>query len=124
MRHAKTNITSPYEGLPPLVEAPADDEQSDYTILFENYQRAGDQASSVDTLKRNAGGETLNAYMCAVADTSNPVGLLGATYIPEGTGQRIIAHLMPGLHTCDDVPHNALRFLHYRAENDIAHLER
>jgi 3-oxoacyl-[acyl-carrier-protein] synthase-3 len=96
----------------------------DYTILLEDYQRAGGQASSVDTLKRNADGEALNTCMYAVANTSNPVGLLGATYIIDGTGQRIIAHLMPRLRTRENVPHDALRFLHYHAENESAHLER
>ena len=37
----------------------------------------------------------LNAYLHSLAATPNPIGLLGAIYIIEGTGQRIVPSLLP-----------------------------
>lgn len=124
MRSAAANIEPPFTALTPLVQAAAADEQLDYTILFDDYQRAGGSVNEMDALTRNPGGEALNAYLHARAGEKNPVGLLGAMYIIEGTGQRIIPHLLPHLRACSEIPHDAFRFLSYHAENDIAHLER
>ena len=77
---------------------------STIAILFEDYRRAGGDAPSIDALRRNPGGEALNAYMHALARQPNPLGLLGAIYIIEGTGQRIIPALLPLLRRQLDMP--------------------
>ena len=82
----------------------AGEEQFDYKILFDDYRRAGGDAPSIDALVRNPGGEALNAYMHALARQPNPIGLLGAIYIIEGTGQRIIPALLPLLRKQLDMP--------------------
>ena len=105
-----------------LVEAHADDEQFDYQILFDDYREAGGNVESIDHLRRNAGGEALNAYMHRMASETNPIGLLGVIYIIEGTGQRIIPHLLPRLRRCLKLPQRVFRFLQYHGENDIEHL--
>ncbi|MFT5172066.1 MAG: 3-oxoacyl-[acyl-carrier-protein] synthase-3, partial [Gammaproteobacteria bacterium] len=124
MREAAMNVHAPYESLRALVEAHANDEQFDYQILFDDYRAVGGSIESIDLLERNAGGEALNAYMHRKASESNPIGLLGAIYIIEGTGQRIIPHLLPRLRACLDMPQRVFRFLHYHGENDIEHLAR
>jgi 3-oxoacyl-[acyl-carrier-protein] synthase-3 len=75
-------------------------------------------------LSRNAGGEALNAYLHTVARQPNAVGLLGAIYIIEGTGQRIIPALLPLLRSQLDLPAQVFRFLTYHGENDAHHLAR
>jgi 3-oxoacyl-[acyl-carrier-protein] synthase-3 len=124
MREAAANIAAPYESLQQLVEAHANDEQFDYQILFDDYREAGGDVDSIDSLVRNAGGEALNAYMHRTASETNPVGLLGGIYIIEGTGQRIIPHLLPRLRRCLKLPQRVFRFLQYHGENDIEHLAR
>jgi 3-oxoacyl-[acyl-carrier-protein] synthase III len=81
-------------------------------------------AERIEDLRRNAGGDALNAYLHARAEQHNPVGLLGAIYIIEGTGQRIVPALLPEIRRQLALPLEAVRFLHYHGENDINHLAR
>ena len=69
-------------------------------------------------------GEALNAYLHARAERPNPVGLLGAFYVIEGTGQRIVPALLPEIRRQLGLPLEAMRFLHYHGENDMRHLAR
>jgi 3-oxoacyl-[acyl-carrier-protein] synthase-3 len=50
--------------------------------------------------------------------------LLGAIYIIEGTGQRIVPALLPLLRKQVDLPASAFRFLEYHGANDEHHLAR
>ena len=124
MRRAAEHIREPFEALIPLVSAHAGDEQDDYAILFDDYKRSGGEAAHFDELRRNPGGEALNAYMFALAGQPNPVALLGAIYIIEGTGQRVIPQLLPSLQKQLQLPADRFRFLRYHGENDQAHLAR
>jgi 3-oxoacyl-[acyl-carrier-protein] synthase-3 len=85
---------------------------------------AGGTANAIEDLRRNPGGEALNAYMHSLASQPNPLGLLGAIYIIEGTGQRIIPALLPLLQQQLDLPPQAFRFLTYHGDNDVSHLAR
>jgi len=124
MREAVANLSETYAPLAALITLHAGEEQNDFKILFEDYRRAGGTAASVDDLRRNPGGEALNAYLHALAATPNPIGLLGAIYIIEGTGQRIIPALLPLLKASLNLPPDAFRFLEYHGHNDEHHLER
>jgi 3-oxoacyl-[acyl-carrier-protein] synthase-3 len=124
MRKAVANLDDRHGKLRELVTAHASDEQFDYEILFKDYRRAGGPVADIDALRRNPGGEALNAYLHARAERPNPVGLLGAIYIIEGTGQRIVPALLPALRRALALPLEAVRFLHYHGENDVNHLAR
>jgi len=124
MREAVANLSETYAPLAALITLHAGEEQNDFKILFDDYRRAGGTAASVDELRRNPGGEALNAYLHALAATPDPIGLLGAIYIIEGTGQRIIPALMPLLKASLNLPPDAFRFLEYHGQNDEHHLER
>jgi 3-oxoacyl-[acyl-carrier-protein] synthase III len=124
MREAVAQMRAPYEALGSIVETHASEEQFDFKILFDDYRSAGGGADSVDALRRNPGGEALNAYLHAQAATESPVGLLGAIYIIEGTGQRIIPALLPLLQSQLKLPPGAFRFLAYHGANDEHHLAR
>src|SRR5688572_10351271 len=98
-------------------------------ILFEDYRKAGGDVADIDLLRRNPGGEALNSYLHALAATPNPLGLLGAIYIIEGTGQRIIPALLPLMKASlgpdgKALPADAFRFLEYHGANDEHHLLR
>lgn len=123
MREAVASLTKEYSELASLINTHAGEEQNDFKILYENYLGAGGTAS-IDDLKRNPGGEALNTYLHALAATKNPLGLLGAIYIIEGTGQRIVPALLPLLRQQVDLPAQAFRFLEYHGANDEHHLAR
>ncbi|HEX5664109.1 MAG TPA: 3-oxoacyl-[acyl-carrier-protein] synthase III C-terminal domain-containing protein [Xanthomonadaceae bacterium] len=129
MREGAASVLPPYDALRALIETHAGDEQDDYMILFEDYRKAGGCVADIDLLRRNPGGEALNSYLHALAATPNPLGLLGAIYIIEGTGQRIIPALLPLMKAsltgaADGLPADAFRFLEYHGANDEHHLLR
>jgi 3-oxoacyl-[acyl-carrier-protein] synthase-3 len=124
MRRAVTNLQEPYEALRAIISEHAGEEQNDFNVLFDDYRLAGGSIESIELLRRNAGGEALNAFMYARAAQANPVGLLGGIYIVEGTGNRIIPVLLPMLKAQLHLPVDAYRFLTYHGENDPRHLER
>ncbi len=124
MREAVASMRAPYEALAAIVETHASEEQFDFKILFDDYRSAGGREDSIDALRRSPGGEALNSYLHAKAATPSPVGLLGAIYIIEGTGQRIIPALLPLLQAQLKLSPKAFRFLAYHGANDENHLAR
>lgn len=124
MRKAAANLGTPYAKLRDLILLHASDEQFDFRILFDDYQRLGGRAVTIDALRRNAGGEALNAYLHSRAEGATPQGLLGAVYIIEGTGQRIVPALLPEIRRQLALPIETTKFLQYHGENDVNHLAR
>lgn len=121
MREAVQSLTKQFARLGELVTTHAGDEQNDFSILYDDYVAAGG-TQPLDALRRNPGGEALNAYLHALAATENPLGLLGAIYVIEGTGQRIVPALLPMLRRQLELPASAFRFLEYHGSNDMHHL--
>lgn len=124
MREGAASLTGEYAALAGLIDLHADDEQHDFKVLHSDYLKAGGTATDIAQLRRNPGGEALNAYLHGLAATPNPIGLLGAIYIIEGTGQRIVPSLLPLLRQALPLPPDAFRFLEYHGANDEHHLER
>ena len=124
MRQAIDNLPDEFTELHDLIHMHAGEEQNDFMLLFKDYRDAGGHLGSIDDLRRNPGGEALNAYMHRVSSDPLPVGLLGGIYIIEGTGQRIIPALLPSLRKQLDLPDHCFRFLKYHGENDLNHLTR
>ena len=124
MRKAAGSLSEPYVKLRELILLHATDEQFDFRILFDDYRRLGGTTQTIDALRRNPGGEALNAYLHARAEGATPEGLLGAVYIIEGTGQRIVPALLPEIRRQLALPIEATKFLQYHGENDVNHLAR
>lgn len=124
MREGAASLQDPYQALAALIGVHAGEEQNDFMILFNDYRKAGGGVSDIDALRRNPGGEALNAYLHGLASTRNPIGLLGAIYIIEGTGQRIVPTLLPLIKAGLKLPPEAFRFLEYHGHNDENHLNR
>ena len=124
MREGAASLTGEHAALASLIDLHAGEEQNDFKILHADYLKAGGTQTDIGQLRRNPGGEALNAYLHALAATPNPVGLLGAVYIIEGTGQRIVPSLLPLLRAALPLPPEAFRFLEYHGANDEHHLER
>jgi 3-oxoacyl-[acyl-carrier-protein] synthase-3 len=124
MREGAASLQAPYQSLAALIGVHAGEEQNDFMILFNDYRKAGGAVSDIDALRRNPGGEALNAYLHGLAAMPNPIGLLGAIYIIEGTGQRIVPTLLPLIKAGLKLPPEAFRFLEYHGHNDENHLNR
>jgi 3-oxoacyl-[acyl-carrier-protein] synthase-3 len=124
MREGAASLTGDYQALAALIDVHAGEEQNDFQILFDDYRQAGGTVSDIADLRRNPGGEALNAYLHGLAATTNPIGLLGAIYIIEGTGQRIVPALLPLLKASLKLPPQVFRFLEYHGHNDEHHLNR
>ncbi|OAE58689.1 hypothetical protein A7J71_21535 [Achromobacter insolitus] len=124
MREGAASLTEQYAPLAALIDTHAGEEQNDFQILFQDYRNAGGAVEDIDALRRNPGGEALNAYLHGLAATRDPIGLLGAIYIIEGTGQRIVPALLPLLKASLKLPPDACRFLEYHGHNDEHHLAR
>ena len=124
MREGAASLSEPYQMLASLIGVHAGEEQNDFNILFSDYRKAGGTVESIDELRRNPGGEALNAYLHGLAATRDPIGLLGAIDIIEGTGQRIVPALLPLLKASLKLPPDAFRFLEYHGHNDEHHLSR
>ncbi|MDR3065283.1 MAG: iron-containing redox enzyme family protein [Comamonas sp.] len=124
MREGAASLTGDYATLASLIDLHAGEEQNDFKILHSDYLKAGGTETDIHRLRRNPGGEALNAYLHSLAATPNPIGLLGAIYIIEGTGQRIVPSLLPLLRQSLPLPPDAFRFLEYHGANDENHLER
>lgn len=124
MREGAASLSEQYAPLAALIDMHAGEEQNDFQILFQDYRTAGGAVADIDALRRNPGGEALNAYLHGLAATRDPIGLLGAIYIIEGTGQRIVQALLPLLKASLTLPPDAFRFLEYHGHNDEHHLAR
>lgn len=124
MREGAASLSEPYQALAALIGVHAGEEQDDFNILFNDYRAAGGTVEDINALRRNPGGEALNAYLHGLAATRDPIGLLGAIYIIEGTGQRIVPALLPLIKGGLKVPPGAFRFLEYHSHNDENHLSR
>ena len=124
MREGAASLSGPFQSLAALIGVHAGEEQNDFKILFDDYRKAGGAVADMDDLRRNPGGEALNAYLHRLAATRDPFGLLGAIYIIEGTGQRIVPALLPLLKAALQLPPEVFRFLEYHGHNDENHLAR
>ena len=123
MRRAVSSMSPEYQQLAQLVQTHAGEEQLDWQVLYQDYVQAGGKLDA-SHLRRNPGGEALNAFMHSYAARQNPIGLLGGIYIIEGTGQRIVPILLPKLKQHLNVPSSVLKFIEYHGENDQAHMMR
>ncbi|WP_312412831.1 iron-containing redox enzyme family protein [Comamonas sp.] len=124
MREGAASLTGAYAELAALMGVHASEEQNDFKILHQDYLNAGGTQTDIQQLRRNPGGEALNSYLHSLAATPNPIGLLGAIYIIEGTGQRIVPSLLPLLRQHLALGPDCFRFLEYHGANDEDHLER
>ncbi|MDR6535329.1 iron-containing redox enzyme family protein [Variovorax soli] len=124
MREGAASLSQRYQALASLIGVHAGEEQDDFMLLFDDYRKAGGAVADIDALRRNPGGEALSAYLHGLAATRNPIGLLGAIYIIEGTGQRIVPALLPLIKAGVKLSPGALRFLEYHGQNDENHLKR
>ncbi|KAG1316324.1 hypothetical protein G6F63_016080 [Rhizopus arrhizus] len=74
MREGAASLSEQYAPLAALIDMHAGEEQNDFQILFQDYRNAGGTVDNIDALRRNPGGEALNAYLHSLAATRDPIG--------------------------------------------------
>ncbi|WP_156359142.1 iron-containing redox enzyme family protein [Sphingomonas sp. Leaf242] len=97
-------------------------EHRDYRLLEQNYVAAGGTLEEIRSAPKNIGTEALSAFMYQAASQPDPVGLLGAMFIIESLGNRLAGPWADKLAAQLDLAPDALTFLRYHGENDVAHM--
>jgi len=105
-----------------LVLSHAGDEHLDYQMLERDYVSVGGDLDAIRSGTRNAGTEALSAWMLQQASRPNPIALLGAMFIIEGTGRLLAGRLATNLSAHLSLSPEQSSFLTYHSANDDAHL--
>ena len=123
MSRAASNIGEDHLELRSTLMQHAVTEHRDFRLLEQDFVASGGALSDILSAKKNVGSEALSAWMFHEASKPDPFGLLGAMWIIEGLGS--IKARPWGLKVRErlGLPDEALRFLLYHGENDVAHME-
>ncbi len=123
MSRAASNIGEAHLELRSTLMRHAVTEHRDFRLLEADFVAAGGALETIRGAAKNVGSEALSAWMFHEASKPDPFGLLGAMWIIEGLGS--VKARPWGLKVQErlGLPDEALRFLLYHGENDVAHME-
>jgi len=123
MSRAASNIGEDHLELRSTLMQHAVTEHRDFRLLEQDFVASGGALTDILSAKKNVGSEALSAWMFHEASKPDPFGLLGAMWIIEGLGS--IKARPWGLKVRErlGLPDDALRFLLYHGDNDVAHME-
>jgi 3-oxoacyl-[acyl-carrier-protein] synthase-3 len=123
MSRAASNIGEDHLELRSTLMQHAVTEHRDFRLLEQDFVASGGQLADILSAPKNIGSEALSAWMFHEASRPDPFGLLGAMWIIEGLGS--IKARPWGLKVRErlGLPEDALRFLLYHGDNDVAHME-
>ena len=123
MSRAASNIGEDHLELRSTLMKHAVTEHRDFRLLEQDFVASGGDIADILSAKKNVGSEALSAWMFHEASKPDPFGLLGAMWIIEGLGS--IKAKPWGLKVRErlGLPDEALRFLLYHGDNDVAHME-
>ncbi|MDI6623638.1 MAG: iron-containing redox enzyme family protein [Brevundimonas sp.] len=123
MSRAASNIGEDHLELRSTLMKHALTEHRDFRLLEQDYVASGGRLEDILSARKNVGSEALSAWMFHEASKPDPFGLLGAMWIIEGLGS--IKARPWGLKVQErlGLPDEALRFLLYHGDNDVAHME-
>jgi hypothetical protein len=123
MSRAASNIGEDHLELRSTLMKHAVTEHRDFRLLEQDFVASGGDVADILSAKKNVGSEALSAWMFHEASKPDPFGLLGAMWIIEGLGS--IKARPWGLKVQErlGLADEALRFLLYHGDNDVAHME-
>jgi 3-oxoacyl-[acyl-carrier-protein] synthase-3 len=123
MSRAASNIGEDHLELRSTLMKHAVTEHRDFRLLEQDFTASGGRLEDILSARKNVGSEALSAWMFHEASKPDPFGLLGAMWIIEGLGS--IKARPWGLKVQErlGLPDEALRFLLYHGDNDVAHME-
>jgi 3-oxoacyl-[acyl-carrier-protein] synthase-3 len=67
-------------------------EHKDYQMLEKNYVNLGESIDKIRSGEKNIGSMALSAFIFQQASKPNPIDLLGAMFMIEGIGKRLLAY--------------------------------
>ena len=123
MSRAASNIGEDHLELRSTLMKHAVTEHRDFRLLEQDFVASGGRLEDIRSAEKNVGSEALSAWMFHEASKPDPFGLLGAMWIIEGLGS--VKARPWGLKVQErlGLPDEALRFLLYHGENDVAHMD-
>ena len=123
MSRAASNIDEQHLELRSLMMKHAVTEHRDFRLLDADFAATGGDLSVIQNGEKNIGSEALSAFMFHEAGKPNPFGLLGSMWIIEGLGSIKAREWGARVKETLGLPDEAVRFLLYHGENDLAHIE-
>jgi hypothetical protein len=123
MSRAASNIDEQHLELRSLLMKHAVTEHRDFRLLDADFVASGGNINVIQNGEKNDGSEALSAWMFHEAGKPNPFGLLGAMWIIEGLGSIKAQEWGRRVKGTLGLPDEAVRFLLYHGENDVAHIE-
>ena len=91
-------------------------------MLERDFVAVGGEREAIRAGRKNAGAEGLSAWMFQRASRPNPLDLLGAMFIIEGTGRNLGGRLAQHLSERLGLGPDQMQFLGYHADADDQHL--
>jgi 3-oxoacyl-[acyl-carrier-protein] synthase-3 len=123
MSRAASNVDDAHLELRSQLMRHAVTEHRDFRLLEADYVATGGALAAIQSGEKNVGSEALSAWMYYEASQKNPFGLLGAMWIIEGLGSIKAREWGKAVQDTLKLPDNAVHFLLYHGENDVAHME-
>lgn len=100
------------------------DEHRDYEILEKDYVASGGELETIRAQRMNIGSECLHSFLMHRASQPNPTDMLGAMWIIEGLGQKMVTEWAEKIEAQVPSAVGATRFLRYHGSNDESHLDK
>lgn len=102
----------------------AKDEHRDYEILEADFVATGGDLAEIRQKSRNPGSEALHAFLMYRASQPNPADMLGAMWIIEGLGDKMVNDWAVRIEELLGGSGENTRFLRYHATNDDSHMDK
>lgn len=102
----------------------ATEEHKDYTLLERDYVSVGGELEEIQTAEKNVGGEALSGYIFNEALQPNPLHLLGAVFVIEGTGDQLMGQWGQQIQKVLGIDAKQTSFFTYHGGNDENHVKK
>jgi 3-oxoacyl-[acyl-carrier-protein] synthase-3 len=102
----------------------ASEEHKDYTLLERDYVSVGGALEEIQAAEKNVGGEALSGYIFNEALQPNPLHLLGAVFIIEGTGDQLMGQWGQQIQKVLGIEPKQTSFFTYHGGNDENHVKK
>ena len=100
----------------------AREEHLDYQMLERDYVSVGGALEDIQRAEKNEGGEALSAYIFHEAMRENPIHLLGAVFVIEGTGDQLMGRWGERIQQRLGLTPQQTSFFSYHGGNDENHV--
>ncbi|HZI04917.1 MAG TPA: iron-containing redox enzyme family protein [Archangium sp.] len=100
----------------------AREEHLDYQMLERDYVSVGGDLAEIQQAEKNVGGEAISAYIFHEGLRDNPIHLLGAVFVIEGTGDQLMGRWGEQIQKRLGLTPQQTSFFSYHGGNDENHV--